>query len=131
MVFFLMLVCARFSAAQQVAPYDPPPPPPDPVFDPFHAAKSIEVGNFYMKKGKYDAAIDRYRDATEYEPGLAMPWKLLGEAYEKKHENARAVEVYKKYLEILPRAEDAAKVKSRIAALTPQSGQRAAKQRPQ
>src|SRR6266404_1817480 len=79
-VFFLMLACARISAAQQVAPpeqvapYDPPPPPPEPVFDPFHAAKSIEIGNFYMKKGKYDAAIDRYRDATEYEPGLAMPW---------------------------------------------------------
>jgi tetratricopeptide (TPR) repeat protein len=128
MVFFLMLVCARMSAAQQVAPYDPPPPPPEPVFDPFHAAKSIEVGNFYMKKGKYDAAIDRYRDATEYQPGLAMPWKLLGEAYEKKHENARAVEAYKKYLEILPRAEDAAKVKSRIAALAPQSGQSAGRQ---
>ena len=127
MVFFLMLVFTRSLAAQQVAPYEPPPPPPEPLFDPLHAAKSIEIGNFYLKKGKYDAAIDRFREAAEYQPGLAMPWRLLGEVYEKKHQYGRAVESYKKYLEILPRAEDAAKVKRRIAALEPQSARQAAK----
>ena len=38
---------------------------PEPVFDPLHASKSLEVGTFYMKSGNYDAAIDRFKDAAQ------------------------------------------------------------------
>jgi Tfp pilus assembly protein PilF len=92
-----------------------------------HAAKNVEVGTFYMKKGNYDAAIDRFMDATRLQPKLALPWKLLGEAYEKKHDNGSATESYKKYLELFPTAEDAAKVKKRIAALEEKTAQQASK----
>jgi tetratricopeptide (TPR) repeat protein len=134
----LLLASARFLEAQQISPSTPPPPPPaetpaappEPVFDPFHAEKSIEVGTFYMKKGNYDAAIDRFMDAAHYQPALARPWRLMGEAYEKKRNNGRAIESYKKYLEVLPGAEDAAKVKKRIAMLQEKAGQEASK-RPQ
>jgi tetratricopeptide (TPR) repeat protein len=90
----------------------------------------MEVGTFYMKKGNYDAAIDRFIDAAHFQPKLARPWKLLGEAYEKKHDNGSAIESYKRYLEIFPRAEDALKVKKRIATLEEKAGQQASK-RPQ
>jgi tetratricopeptide (TPR) repeat protein len=100
------------------------------VFDPLHAEKSIEIGMFYMKKGNYDAAIDRFVDATHFQPTLARPWKLLGEACERKHDDGRAIESYKKYLEILPRAEDAARVKRRIVALQEKTGQEASKRPP-
>jgi len=80
------------------------------------------VGTFYMKKGIYDAAIDRFAEAANYQPTLAMPWRLMGEAYEKKHEYAKAVESYKKYLKIFPHAEDAAKVKKRISELEEKAG---------
>jgi tetratricopeptide (TPR) repeat protein len=131
----LLLASARPIRAQQISPSTPPPPPPaetppappEPVFDPFHAEKSIEVGTFYMKKGNYDAAIDRFMDAAHYQPALARPWRLMGEAYEKKHNNGRAIESYKKYLEVLPGAEDAAKVKKRIAMLQEKAGQEASK----
>jgi len=131
----LLLTTARPLRAQQISPSTPPPPPPaetptspaKPVFDPFHAEKSIEIGTFYMKKGNYDAAIDRFMDATHFQPALARPWKLLGEAYEKKHDNGSAIGSYKKYLEVLPGAEDAAKVKKRIAALEEKVGQQASK----
>ena len=120
--------------AQQISPSTPPLPPPEttpapaePVFDPLHAEKSIEVGTFYMKKGNYDAAIDRFVDATHFQPKLAMPWKLLGEAYEKKHDTGSAIESYKKYLEIFPGAEDAAKVKKRISMLEEKAGQQSSK----
>jgi Tfp pilus assembly protein PilF len=123
--------------AQQISPSTPPlpptetpPAPAEPVFDPLHAEKSIEVGTFYMKKGNYDAAIDRFTDATHFQPKLARPWKLLGEAYEKKHDSGSAIESYKKYLEIFPGAEDAAKVKKRISMLEEKAGQQASK-RPQ
>jgi tetratricopeptide (TPR) repeat protein len=90
----------------------------------------MEVGTFYMKKGNYDAAIDRFIDATHFQPKLARPWRLLGEAYEKKRDNGSAIEAYKKYLEIFPGAEDAAKVKKRITMLEEKAGQQASK-RPQ
>jgi len=87
----------------------------------------MEVGTFYMKKGNYDAAIDRFTDATHLQPKLARPWRLLGEAYEKKHDSGSAIEAYKKYLEIFPGAEDAAKVKKRISVLEEKAGQQASK----
>jgi len=93
------------------------------VFDPLHAQRSLDVGTFYLKKGVYDAAIDRFIEASNYQPSLAMPWKLLGDAYEKKREFAKAAESYKKYLRILPNAPDAAKIKKEISDLeekTPQ-----------
>src|ERR1700687_842572 len=133
----LLLTNAPPMRAQQISPSTPPPPPPppaeiapappEPVFDPLHAEKSIEVGTFYLKKGNYDAAIDRFMDATRFQPKLARPWRLLGETYEKKHDNPNAIDSYKKYLEILPSAVDAAKVKKRIALLEEKAGQQATK----
>jgi len=115
--------------APPIDPSEPPPPPPSesetaaapapsgPVFDPYHAQKSIDVGTFYMKQGKYDAAIDRFEEAAHYQPSLALPWRLLGEAYEKKRDYPKAIESYKKYLEVFPRAEDATKITKQISAL--------------
>ena len=134
----LLLAAATSMRAQQIDPSTPPPPPPaeappeppapaEPVFDPLHAQRNIEIGTFYLKKGNYDAAIDRFMDATRLQPKLAIPWKLLGEAYEKKHDNGGAIDAYKKYLELFPTADDAAKVQKRIAVLEEKTGQQAAK----
>src|SRR4029077_15247582 len=35
-----------------------------PTWDPLRAEKDLEVGQYYMKKGDIDAAIDRFQDAT-------------------------------------------------------------------
>ena len=136
-LFVVLLTVAQPMRAQQISPSTPPlrpaetpSAPAEPVFDPLHAEKSMEVGMFYMKKGNYDAAIDRFTDATHFQPKLARPWKLLGEAYEKKHDSGSAIESYKKYLEVFPGAEDAAKVKKRISMLEEKAGQQASK-RPQ
>jgi tetratricopeptide (TPR) repeat protein len=94
-----------------------PAAPSGPVFDPLHAGRSIDIGTFYLKKGAYDAAIDRFVEASNYQPTLAAPWRLLGEAYEKKREYSKAVESYNKYLQILPHAPDAAKIKKTISDL--------------
>ncbi len=90
--------------------------PPAP-FDPFRAEKNIEIGEYYLKKKNYDAAIDRFKEAIRYKSNFARPHRLLGETYEKKGDKAEAVNYYQKYLEILPGAEDAAKVRKRIAQL--------------
>src|SRR6266849_2831925 len=37
--------------------------PDQPTWDPLRAEKDIEVGQYYMRKGDVDAAIDRFQDA--------------------------------------------------------------------
>jgi len=108
-------------------PPDPPAAPSGPVFDPLHAQRSLDVGKFYLNKGSYDAAIDRFIESSNYQPSLAAPWKLLGEAYEKKHEYAKAADAYNKYLQILPHAVDAAKIKKSISDLEEKTAQESPK----
>lgn len=108
---------------------EPPAAPSGPVFDPLHAQRSLDIGTFYLKKGSYDAAIDRFLEAANYQPTMAMPWKLLGETYERKHEYSKAVEAYNKYLRILPRAPDAAKIRKNIADLEEKVAQDSPKRR--
>jgi hypothetical protein len=124
---------------QPIDPTIPPPPPSEeteyetpaapsgPVFDPLHAERSLDIGRFYLNKGAYDAAIDRFLEASNYQPTLAAPWKLLGEAYEKKHEYAKSIESYNKYLQILPHAPDAAKIRKSISDLEEKSAQESPK----
>ncbi len=138
LTLLILLACPVAFSTQAQQP--PPPPPPEhqaarepasqePTFDPYRAHKSLEVGMFYMKKGNYDAAIERFEDAARSKPNFAQPYRLLGEAYEKKGEKAEAVKAYQKYLEILPSAEDAGKVRKRIAQLSREL-RRAAARRP-
>jgi len=112
--------------AKPIDPSTPPPPPPETetpatppeaVFDPLHAERSYNVGMFYLKKGNVDAAIDRLLESAHYEPSLAKPWKVLGEAYEKKGMIPSAVDAYKQYLDLNPKAEDAARIQKRISIL--------------
>ncbi len=88
-----------------------------PTWDPQRAEKDIEVGQYYMKKGDVDAAIDRFQDATLAKPGYAVPFKYLGEAQEKKGLKKPAIKSYERYLELYPRAEDAEKIKKKIEKL--------------
>ncbi|MGA8366672.1 MAG: tetratricopeptide repeat protein [Candidatus Acidiferrales bacterium] len=89
-----------------------------PNYDPFHAQQDVEVGTFYMHKGDVDAAIPRFEDAIRLRPDFAKPRLLLAEAYEKKHENETAVKYLKEYLQVDPKAPDAAKVRKKIEALS-------------
>lgn len=85
-----------------------------PMWDPLRAEKDIEVGQFYMKKGDVDAAIDRFQDATLAKPGYAIPFRYLGEAQEKKGLKRAAVKSYTRYLDLYPHAEDRDKIQKRI-----------------
>ena len=105
--------------APRAAPGAPgkPPAKPDPGGDAFHAEQSMEVGEFYMKKGDLDAAADRFKEAIQYKPNLAQPRLLLAKIAEKKNDKAAAVRYYKEYLKILPDTSEAKKVRKRISEL--------------
>jgi len=91
--------------------------PDQPKWDPLRAEKDIEVGKYYMNKGDPDAAIDRFLDATEAKPGYAVPYRYLGEAYEKKGQKKPAVKAYQRYLDLYPKADDADKIRKKIEKL--------------
>lgn len=119
-LFCLALAGPRLHAfsAQAPAPQKPAPDPAgDPVWDPLRAEKDIEVGRYYMKKGDYDAAIDRFQDATVARPGYALPYRLLAEAQEKKGLKREAIQSYKTYLKVFPHAQDAGRIRRRIQKL--------------
>lgn len=71
-------------------------------WDPHHAVKDIEVGDFYLKRKNYRAAEDRYREALLYKPGDAMAQLRLGQTLEKLGELDEARQNYEGYLKILP-----------------------------
>ena len=91
--------------------------PDQPMWDPLRAEKDIEVGQHYMHKGDYDAAIDRFQDAIEAKPGYAIPFRYLGEAQEKKGLRKQAIKSYQRYLDLYPRAEDTERIKKKLEKL--------------
>jgi tetratricopeptide (TPR) repeat protein len=88
-----------------------------PTWDPLRAEKDLEVGQYYMRKGDVDAAIDRFQDATTAKPGYAIPFRFLGEAQEKKGLKRDALKSYTRYLELVPHADDRAKIEKKIEKL--------------
>src|ERR1700738_1958038 len=91
--------------------------PDQPMWDPLRAEKDLEAGQYYMRKGDVDAAINRFRDAALAKPGYAIPFRYLGEAQEKKGLKKPAIKSYQRYLDLVPHADDADKVRKRMEKL--------------
>jgi len=87
------------------------------MWDPLRAEKDLEVGQYYMRKGDLDAAIDRFQDASTAKPGYALPFRYLGEAQEKRGLKKDAIKSYSRYLDLDPHAEDGNKVRKKIEKL--------------
>ena len=127
------------AAAAQDAAHTPPPPepganapaddskyeqPPEEddtlkpkqyTFNPILADRSLKIGAFYYKRGKYKAAADRFDEATKWNPGLAEAWYRLGESEEKLGELDGMRKAWKKYLELQPNAKESATVRRKLA----------------
>jgi tetratricopeptide (TPR) repeat protein len=95
-----------------------------PTWDPLRAEKDLEVGQFYLKKGDLDAAIDRFQDAAAAKPGFAIPYRYLGEAQEKRGDKREALKSYRRYLDLYPHAEDAKKIQKKIDKLWSEVGKK-------
>jgi tetratricopeptide (TPR) repeat protein len=70
-------------------------------------AKCTEIGNFYLKRKKYKAAVSRFEEAVNTDPNYAAAYLGLGKSYEKLRLNQKAIESYRKYLDTLPSDKDA------------------------
>jgi tetratricopeptide (TPR) repeat protein len=86
-------------------------------YSPMRAAESMKIGDFYLKKKNYAAAIERFRDALEYQPSLVAAYDALGRAYEKSGAVEKAIAVYKDFLKNYPESPKAPEFKNRSARL--------------
>lgn len=97
-------VCAQNQPAQHPSAensevprkYVPPP-----------ASHSVDIGNFYLKKNDYPAALSRYQEAVKTDPHYAPAYQGLGMVYEKMGLRRKALEAYQRYLDELPSAQEA------------------------
>ncbi len=93
-------------------------------YNPMKAMKDIEVGDFYVKRQNYNAAISRYREALEYKPHDAEATFKLAEVLSKTGDTAGAIQNYEAYLKILPYGPYAKKAHEALEKLKPKAAQK-------
>ncbi len=71
--------------------------PPEP--DPQKAKEHVEVGDFYYKRENYAAAIERYREAIQFNPKWAKAYEKLVGALEKQNAFLEAVKVCEQFVQ--------------------------------
>jgi len=94
-------------AAKPVAPKDDPVK----ILPSDSASKSVEIGDFYLRRRKYQAALSRFQDALKADPHYALAYRELGRVYEKMGQWKKSLDAYTKYLDELPSAKDAREAK--------------------
>jgi tetratricopeptide (TPR) repeat protein len=85
------------------------------AFNPLRAQKELTVGNYYFKKGSWNAAAGRFKEATGWNPNFAEAYLMLGEAQEKLNDPAPAREAFRKFLELAPNDKRAEEIKKKLA----------------
>jgi tetratricopeptide (TPR) repeat protein len=89
------------------------------VYDlnPLESERNIATGDFYFKKGKFQAAQRRYAEATKWDPGSALAFFKLGEVDEKLKDRAGARAAYEKCVEAASDAKMVNEAKRRLEKL--------------
>jgi tetratricopeptide (TPR) repeat protein len=109
-VFTVRLLPAQGQPQQKQEPTAEP-EKPEPYVPP-SAAKSVEIGDFYFRTKKYQAALSRYEEAVTTDPYYANAYLGLGKTYEKLGLKHKALIDYRKYLDLLPSKKQAEEAKS-------------------
>ena len=76
------------------------------------ASKSVEIGNFYLRRKDYRGAISRYKEAIGTDPDYAPAYLQLGKVYDKLGRKREALAMYRKYLVALPSEKQAEEAKN-------------------
>jgi tetratricopeptide (TPR) repeat protein len=90
----------------------PRPAPEEP--SPYHppaAWKSVEIGNYYLKRKNYPGALSRYQEAVQTDPHYPGGYLGMGKVYDKLGFKEKALEAYRQYLDLLPSTKDALEAK--------------------
>lgn len=85
------------------------------AFNPLRAQQELSVGNFYFKKGDYNAASQRFEESTKWNPTSSEAFLRLAEAQSKLKDKNAACEAYQKFLQLAPDDKHAASVRKKTA----------------
>jgi len=119
-VVAVLVVATSLSSARISAQDEPAPEPEEKPYVTPSAWKSVEVGDFYLKEKKYRAALSRYQEAAKTDPYNPEAYLGMGRVYDRLGLRQKALENYRKYLDLLPstkQAEEARDVHKAIARL--------------
>ena len=84
-------------------------------YNPLSAKNSVNIGNFYLKKKNYIAAVQRYLEAIEYQPDLTEAHEALARAYERNGEIVKAAGVYRDFIRRYPDSPKVGEFKSKLS----------------
>ena len=90
--------------------------------NPTLAAQNLKIGDFYLKRKNYAAAIQRYLEALEYQQDSIPVHESLAKAYEKNGEISKAIRILKLLIEKNPDPSKSPEIQNRIAQLEKKSG---------
>lgn len=102
------------SVVRAQVPEKPPaaaPIDPDWTYTSPGPAKCVEIGNVYLHKHDLKGALSRFQEAVQDDPHYAPAYLGLGRVYERMHQKPKALDAYKRYLDELPSAKQAADAK--------------------
>ncbi len=85
--------------------------------NPLEAKRNIDIGNQYWRRGAFEGALGRYKDATRYNPNSAEAFLKLGEAEEKLHHAAEAKAAYQKAIKVGSDSKFAEEAKKKLGSL--------------
>lgn len=86
------------------------------TLNPLESDRNIKVGNFYWRKGKYRAALERYERATKFNPGSAQAFFKVGEAEEKLKNTDAAKLAFEKVIQLAPDSKFAHEARKKLGA---------------
>jgi len=84
------------------------------VLNPLESERNIKIGNFYWSKGNYHAALNRYQDATRYNPSSPEAFFKVGEAEEKLKNKDAAKAAFQKVISLAPDSKLAREAKRKL-----------------
>jgi len=111
----IVTLALRLAGPLRAAQEEDTRPPSEPADD-WHyqspgPAKCVEIGRFYLHKGKLAAALSRFKEAIRINPHYAPAYLGLGKVYEKMGLKQKALQSYQQYLDELPSDKEAAEAK--------------------
>ncbi len=83
-------------------------------FNPLESERNVKVGNYYLHKGKYRAALRRYEWATKYNPSSPEAFFKVAEAEDKlKNKDAERIAL-KRVIDLAPDSKFAREAKKKL-----------------
>ncbi len=86
-------------------------------FSPLLSEKNLKIGDFYFKRKNYAAAIERYKDAVDYQPNRTEAYEALARAYERNGDSDKAMDVYRDFIRKNPDSPKLAEFRNKLASL--------------